>query len=88
MCQFKGTSQIEIERHILESHVKENRNGKFSCDECGIEVESKEALWEHFQNQHRVEEASAIVVNDERAELLRLKGELKAVKSNLKSSMP
>ena len=66
MCQFKGTSQVAIERHILESHVKKNKNGKFSCDECGIEVMSKEALWEHFQNQHKEEEeTSTIACNNE-----------------------
>ena len=33
MCNFNGSTQITMERHILDAHVKKNKSGKFTCDE-------------------------------------------------------
>ena len=85
MCNSNGSTQITMERHILDAHVKKNKSGKFTCDECSIEVKTKEELWDHYQKKHKLDESNnAISTDKDSSETCSLKSELKALKSNFK----
>ena len=73
----------------MEKHIESNSNGKFECDECQTELESKSDLWEHFCQTHKNQKKNADgaqvkVVHSRPAddEVLRLQKELKSLKNN------
>ena len=55
MCQFRGKTISDMERHILDTHVSKNKNNRYACDQCPFEVGTKNDLWGHYISQHKLD---------------------------------
>ena len=44
-CGHKGSSVSVLEKHILDTHVRPDDNGRFPCDECDGIFDDKDSLW-------------------------------------------
>ena len=82
-CGYSGRTETVLEKHILDKHIHSNRRGRFLCDECNTDYQSKDELWDHYSSTHK--ENTEEEENKEQPNLYNeenLKNELKNLKYN------
>ena len=82
-CEFKGTTTLAMEEHILEKHISPNENNLYTCDECDFSCQVGKTLLTHFKDNHNENtQNDQIVETNITEEEHRHKEEVKLLKNN------
>ena len=44
----RGESVTILQKHMIDHHIKKNKNGMYNCDECDAQFKTKEEFRKHF----------------------------------------